>query len=138
MLRTLLEQFSNPIVWILIIAAGLAFAYQHTLEAVAVFIVILLNTLIGFFMERQAVWSMEKLKSMARSKVMVMRDGEKSSVDSADLVRGICWLVIQAGDVVTADARIISQNNLAVKESALTEESNQVKKIQDLCRKIPR
>jgi Ca2+-transporting ATPase len=126
-LRTLLEQFSNPIVWILIIAAGLAFVYQHTLEGIAVLIVILINTLIGFFMERQAIRSMEKLKSMARSKAMVLRDGNKVHIDSVDLVPGDL-LTIQAGDVITADARIISQNNLALKESALTGESTQVEK----------
>ncbi|HKZ36972.1 MAG TPA: cation-transporting P-type ATPase, partial [Chryseolinea sp.] len=83
--RTLLEQFSNPIIWILLIALTLAFAYQHTLEGIAVLIVILINALIGFFMERQAIRSMEKLRSMARSRTTVLRDGDKGEIDSVDL-----------------------------------------------------
>lgn len=125
--RTLLEQFSNPIIWILIIASALAFAYQHALEGIAVLIVILINTLIGFFMERQAIRSMEKLRSMARSKATILRDGNKVEIDSVDLVPGEI-LFLKSGDVITADARIISLNNLALKEAALTGESTQVEK----------
>ena len=58
----LLRQFANPIVWILVAAALVAFAFMHTLEGIAVTIVIAINTLIGFFMERQAQRSMEKLR----------------------------------------------------------------------------
>jgi Ca2+-transporting ATPase len=128
--RTLLEQFSNPIIWILIIAVALAFAYQHTLEGIAVLVVILINTLIGFFMERQAIRSMEKLRSMARSRATVLRDGHKTDIDSIDLVPGDI-LFLKSGDVITADARLISLNNLALKEAALTGESTQVEKTID-------
>lgn len=123
----LLEQFSNPIIWILVIAAGLAFAFQHIVEGVAVLAVIVINTLIGFFMERQALRSMEELKNMARSRTMILRDGKKSEIDSIDIVPGDI-LFLKVGDVITADARLISQNNLALKEAALTGESTQVQK----------
>jgi P-type Ca2+ transporter type 2C len=126
-LRTLLEQFENPIVWILIIATGLAFAYQHTLEGIAVSLVILINVMIGFMMERQAIQSMEKLRSMARAKTFVQRSGNKIEIDSLDLVPGDI-IHLKAGDVVTADARIVSGNDLALKEAALTGESTQIEK----------
>lgn len=126
-LSTLGNQFSNPIVWILLLAMGAALAFRHFLEAVAVLVVIVLNTLIGFLMERQAVRSMEKLRSMARAKAMVIRNGEKSIIDSTELVPGDL-LYLQAGDVVTADARVIFSANLALDESALTGESWQVDK----------
>lgn len=127
MLSTLLRQFSNPIVWMLLLATGAAFVFHHLVEAVAVLIVILVNTAIGFLMERQAIRSMDKLRSLARAKAKVLRNGERRTLDSADLVPGDL-LLIQAGDVVTADARIISANSLFLKESALTGESTQVAK----------
>ncbi|SDF55737.1 Ca2+-transporting ATPase [Dyadobacter soli] len=127
MLSTLLRQFSNPIVWMLLLATGAAFVFRHLVEAVAVLIVILINTTIGFLMERQAIRSMDKLKSLARAKAKVLRNGERRTLDSADLVPGDL-LLIQAGDLVTADARLISVNNLSLKESALSGESTQVAK----------
>jgi Ca2+-transporting ATPase len=125
--RMLASQFANPIVWILIAAAAIAFAFAHLLEGIAVMIVVLINTLIGFFMERQAVRSMEKLSSMARTKAQVLRQGKKTEIDSSELVPGDI-LLVEAGDVVTADARIISEHSLAVKEAALTGESLDVEK----------
>lgn len=125
-----LDQFNNPIVWILIAAAALAFVSNEITEGLAVIIVVILNTLIGFLMELQAVRSMEKLRSMARSKARVIREGKTVEIDSADIVPGDI-LYIEAGDVVTADARIISINNLAVKEAALTGESDAVDKNTD-------
>ena len=126
-LTILLRQFSNPIVWILIGAAIVAFAFQHSLEGIAVTIVIVINALIGFFMERQALRSMEKLRTMAATKAKVLRDGKVESIDSASIVPGDI-LQVNEGDVVTADARIIEHNRLAVKEATLTGESTQVEK----------
>lgn len=125
--RTFLEQFTNPIVWILIAAVVLAFAYQHTLEGIAVLMVLMINAMIGFFMERQAIRSMEKLKNMARSKASLLRDGKKVEIDSVDITPGDI-LFLKSGDVIPADARILSLNNLASKEAALTGESTQVEK----------
>ena len=79
----LLRQFSNPIVWILIVAALVAFSFNHSLEGIAVSVVIAINALIGFFMERQALRSMEKLRSMAATKAKVLRDGKIEDIDSA-------------------------------------------------------
>ena len=126
-LTILIRQFVNPIVWILIVAAIVAFAFQHSLEGIAVAIVIAINTLIGFFMERQALRSMEKLRTMAATKAKVLRDGKIGSIDSALIVPGDI-LQVNEGDVVTADARIIEHNRLAVKEATLTGESTQVEK----------
>ncbi|HEX6890171.1 MAG TPA: cation-transporting P-type ATPase [Chryseolinea sp.] len=123
----LLRQFSNPIVWILIVAALVAFSFNHSLEGIAVTIVIAINTLIGFFMERQALRSMEKLRTMAATKAKVLRNGKIEEIDSAMIVPGDI-LHVQEGDVVTADARILEHNRLAVKEAALTGESIQVDK----------
>src|SRR5688572_17141052 len=129
-LTILLRQFSNPIVWILIVAALVAFGFNHSLEGIAVTVVIVINTLIGFFMERQALRSMEKLRTMAATKAKVLRNGKVETIDSASIVPGDI-LQLNEGDVVTADARIIEHNRLAVKEAALTGESTQVEKTTD-------
>ncbi len=126
-----IEQFNNPIVWILVVAAILAFFSGEFVEGVAVVIVIVVNTLIGFFMEMQALRSMEKLRSMARSKARVVREGKTIETDSADIVPGDI-LYVEAGDIIVADARIIVFNSLAVKESALTGESDAVDKNNEL------
>ena len=123
----LLRQFANPIVWILLVAAIVAFAFQHFLEGIAVTIVIVINALIGFFMERQALRSMEKLRTMAATKAKVLRDGNMETIDSATIVPGDI-IQLNEGDVVTADARVIEHNRLAVKEATLTGESTQVEK----------
>jgi Ca2+-transporting ATPase len=126
-LTILLRQFANPIVWILLVAAIVAFAFQHFPEAIAVTIVIVINALIGFFMERQALRSMEKLRTMAATKAKVLRDGKVETIDSATIVPGDI-IQINEGDVVTADARVIEHSRLAVKEATLTGESTQVEK----------
>lgn len=127
LLLIFIEQFYNPIVWILITAALLAFIFDEILEGIAVTVVIVINALIGFFMEWQAVRSMENLRSLARARTKVYREGKRVEVDSANVVPGDL-LYVEAGDVVTADARVISVNNLAIKEAALTGESAQVDK----------
>ena len=81
--KLLLQQFISPLVWILAIASGFAFAFQEWLEGFAILGVILINALIVFFMEWQAVRSMEALRNLAQSNANVIRDGnlikEKSS-----------------------------------------------------------
>lgn len=125
-----LEQFNNPIVWILIVACILAFVSKEIVEGFAVTGVIAINTMIGFFMELQAMRSMEKLRNMARSKAHVIRDGDTIEIDSADIVPGDL-LYLEAGDIIPADARLILVNNFAVKEAALTGESDAVDKNTD-------
>jgi len=127
LLTIFFEQFVDPIVWILIAASILAFAFGETLEGVAVVIVIVINSLIGFFMEWQAVISMSKLQSMSRATAKVYRGGKRIEIDSSGLVPGDL-IYLEAGDMVTADGRIVEQHNLSVKESALTGESVSVDK----------
>lgn len=125
--KLLLQQFISPLVWILAIASGFAFAFQEWLEGFAILGVILINALIGFFMEWQAVRSMEALRNLAQSNANVIRDGNLIKEKSSHLTLGDL-LFLEAGDVVPADCRIIAQSNLGVKEAALTGESTQVRK----------
>ena len=121
------EQFLDPVIYMLLGAAALGFAFGEYIEAIAVLIVILITAAIGFFMEWQAVRSMEALRKMTVSHARVLRSGRERVVESWELIPGDIVL-LEAGDVVPADARIIEHENLAVKESALTGESMQVEK----------
>ncbi|ELR72612.1 cation-transporting ATPase [Fulvivirga imtechensis AK7] len=125
--RILLDQFTSPIVWLLIAAGTLAFFLGEIPEGIAIAIVVIINTFIGFFMEWQALRSMLELKKMGRAKTKVFREGTRKELDSVQLVPGDI-IYFEGGDLITADARLIVQHNLAIKEAALTGESAQVSK----------
>lgn len=122
-----LEQFLSPVIYVLIAASAIGFAFGETVEAIAVLVVILITVLIGFFMEWQAVRSMEALRKMAETHASVIRDGRKVTIEAHEIVPGDI-LLLECGQVVPADARLLTNENLAVKEAALTGESNQVEK----------
>ncbi|RKS53690.1 Ca2+-transporting ATPase [Gillisia mitskevichiae] len=123
----LLNQFLNPIIYILVAATILAFSFQEWLEGIAVIIVILLNSGIGFAMELKATRMIESLQNSAQLLSTVLREGKIVSITAASLVPGDV-LILSPGTIIGADARIIHQEGIAVTESALTGESNQVAK----------
>lgn len=125
--KILWEQFFNPIIYLLIGATLLSFVFSEWLEGTAIIVVILLTVLIGFFMEWQAIRSMEALRQMAQTHCRVMRKGKEQTIGAEELVPGD-MLLLEMGEVVPADGRVIQHENLAVKESALTGESTQVDK----------
>ena len=122
-----LEQFVDPVIYVLGLAMILAFVYMEWLEGIAVLVVIFISVLIGFFMELQAVRSVESLRKLVQIKSNVLRSGKIRSIKAALIVPGdIIHLV--AGDIVPADARLTWQQSLAVKEAILTGESDQLDK----------
>ncbi|MDZ4700807.1 MAG: cation-transporting P-type ATPase [Rhodothermales bacterium] len=123
----LLEQFKSLIMALLAAAAGVAYAFGETLEAGAVLVVIVLNTAIGFFTEWRAVRSMEALFAMGTVTTRVRRGGRIVEVPAEDIVPGEI-VVLEGGDVVTADLRILTSSKLQADESALTGESVPVSK----------
>lgn len=127
LLRIFLEQFLDPIVYLLIVAAALSFTFGDWTEGIAVVVVILLNASIGFFMEWQAVRSMEALQKMAQTAATVLREGQARRIPALELVPGDI-ILLEAGDVIPADARLIRHEHLAVQEAALTGESLQEEK----------
>lgn len=125
--KILLRQLLNWMVYILGAAAVLAFLYGEALEAIAILAVIAINTVIGFWMERQASHSMEALRRMAQLRARVIRGGQLTEVDAADIVPGDL-LSLEAGDVVAADARLVREQHLKIQEAALTGESLPISK----------
>ncbi len=128
----LYEQFKSPIILLLIFAAVLSFSFQQWLEGFSIIGVLFITVGLGFIMELQARKSMNALKSLDHSLAKVWRDNKLKEILSEQLVPGDI-LVLEAGDVVAADARIIEINQFEVDESALTGESLPVlKKIEVL------
>ena len=129
-LKILIDQFKSIVILVLLIAAILAFTFQHMAEGIAVTAVLLVNTLIGFFTELKATRSMEALRQIHKDKIRVRRNGTEEEVDTDSLVPGDI-IILESGDLVPADVRIIESNNLQVNESALTGESVPVQKQTD-------
>lgn len=128
--RILVRQFQSLIMLLLLTAAGAALAFGQASEAVAIAAVILINTIIGFVMELQAVRSMEALKQLGRVETRVRRGGTVRELPALELVPGDI-VVIDAGSVVPADLRILSGSKLQADESMLTGESVPVGKNSD-------
>ena len=127
----LIAQFKSLIIGLLAVAAAAAFIYGDWIEGWAVIVVIIINTLIGFLTELKAVRAMEALYKLGVVRTRVKRDGKIIEVNAEDLVPGDL-VVLEGGDVITADLRIINASKLQANESALTGESLPVSKKEDV------
>jgi len=125
--RILADQFRNLVIGILALAAIVSFAMGEIVQTLAILAAIVINAAIGFVTEWKAVRSMEALRSLGTVRARVMRDGSSATVDSESLVPGDVVL-LDAGDVITADLRLIEANGLTCDESSLTGESVPVTK----------
>jgi len=121
-IRLFLGQFMDILILILIIAAGAAYYVGNTLDAIVILIVVLINAVVGFVQEYRAEKAMEKLKGLISSEAVVIRDGKEQKISAGDLTLGDVVL-LEEGDNVPADMRIIESHDLLVDESTLTGES---------------
>ncbi len=126
-LRIFLEQFASALIWVLMVAAGLSFATGNVVDAVLIAGILLANGVFGFVQEYRAERSLEALRELSTPEVTVRRDGTERTVDLTELVPGDVVLLEQ-GDVVPADGRIVDTRSLEVDEAALTGESVPVEK----------
>lgn len=125
--QVFLEQFKDLMVIILIIAVVIS-AFTGDLESTLVIIaVLILNAILGTVQHVKAEKSLESLKSLSSPSAKVLRNGEKIEIDSKDVVPGDIML-LEAGDMVTADGRILDNYSLQVNESSLTGESTNIDK----------
>jgi Ca2+-transporting ATPase len=125
--RIFIEQFLDPIIYILTVATLLAFFFRDWSEGIAILIVITITVIIGFFMELQALHSLEKLRKMGQVLTNVFRDSKILRIKASSLVPGDI-IILETGDIVSADARLITHENLVVKEASLTGESTPIEK----------
>jgi len=126
-LRLLLEQFSNPLLIILLVGAGVSLYADHVVDAIAITAIVIINALISFAQEFKAQKSMDALKEMAAPDALVRRNGEWVSIPARELVPGEI-LRLNTGDIVAADVRLIEAHRLQIDEAALTGESEPVDK----------
>ncbi|SHG88780.1 cation-translocating P-type ATPase [Marivita hallyeonensis] len=126
-LSILLHQFNSLVTWLLVGAAVFSVFLTDYVEAIAVALVLVINTTIGFVTELRAARSMEALYAYAQLFARVRRDARVTTVPAQDLVPGDIVL-LEAGDLVPADARLIATTNLHCDESTLTGESVPVSK----------
>lgn len=130
-LQVFLSQFADLLVIILIIAAVISMFSGNIESTIVIFAVIILNAILGTVQHVKAEKSLESLKSLSSPSAKVIRDGTKIEIDSKNVVEGDI-IVLEAGDLVVADGRIIHNYSLQVNESSLTGESTNVDKIDDI------
>ncbi len=122
-----LGQFKEILIIILIFAAIAAYYVGDTIDAIVILIVVVINAVVGFIQEYRAEKAMEKLKGLISNEAVVIRDDKKQKIPAGELTPGDI-VVIEEGDNIPADLRIIQSYDLKVDESALTGESLPSKK----------
>lgn len=128
--KIFLHQFKDPLIYVLLIAGTAALAMQRYPSAIFIFIVLMINAIIGTIQEYSATRAAAALKAMATPKARVKRDGKKKEVDAGNLVPGDIVL-LESGNKVPADCRLVECKNLKADESLLTGESEAVEKKAD-------
>ena len=123
----LLDQFTDFMIIVLIVAAVISGFVGDIGDTVFIIVIVILNAVIGFIQEYRAERAMAALKRMSEASAQVLRDGQVETVNTSELVPGDV-VVLEAGNVVPADLRIIATARLRIDESALTGESLAVEK----------
>lgn len=122
-----LEQFNNLLIYLLIVAGLITLALGHLVDSAVIFLVVVINALIGYIQEGKAEKALEAIRQMLANMAMVRRDGRLSGVPAESLVPGDV-ITLQSGDRVPADVRLFKSRELRIDESILTGESMPVEK----------
>ncbi|MBU0586375.1 HAD-IC family P-type ATPase, partial [Candidatus Micrarchaeota archaeon] len=125
-----LRQFRSLVVAILLVAAVLSFLMHELLEMAVIFGVLIFNAVVGTVQEYSSEKAMEALKKMSALSARIIRDGKQRTIPAAQVVPGDL-ILLETGDKIAADSRIIQQMNLSINESMLTGESTPVQKKSD-------
>ncbi|MGK4006035.1 HAD-IC family P-type ATPase [Sorangium sp. So ce1036] len=121
-LKLLFRQINDPLIYVLLAAAAIAIAMGEAIDGAVVLAVVVLNTAIGFVQEFRASKAIEALVGMVPQTATALRGGQRRVIPAAEVVPGDV-VVLEAGDKIPADARLLSVKNLRADESALTGES---------------
>ncbi len=117
-----LKKFNSPLIYILIVAMIISFTFNHKIDGYVILFIICINATISFLQERKAEKAINALKKMIVSYAKVYRDGELKKIPAAQLVPGDI-IILEEGDRVPADARLIEIKNFRTQEASLTGES---------------
>lgn len=128
------SQFKNPLVYLLILSALITYFLKHNLDTVIIIVIVLLNTIIGYFQEKKAEKSLEALKKLMSLRSRVIRDGNKMEISALELVPGDI-VTLEEGSKIPADIRLIESTALKLDESILTGESTPVYKNTEIIKK---
>lgn len=126
----LIRQFKSPFVYLLFFASVFSFITDGVVDSIIILVFILINATLGFFQEYHSERSLAALKQFVKSLSRVRRNDNEMLIAAEDLVPGDV-LILQTGDIVPADARVISVNNFIVNEEPLTGESKHIFKSPD-------
>lgn len=120
--KIFVRQFLSFLIIVLIIAAAISFIAGETADAFVILLIVVINSFLGFHQEYKAERAIENLKNMLVPKARVTRGGKVKEINASELVPGDI-LILEEGDNITADCRVLQSNSLQVNEAALTGES---------------
>ena len=130
-LEVFLSQFADLLVIILIIAASISFVSGNAESTIVILLVLLMNAILGTVQHIKAQKSLDSLKQLSSPNAKVIRNGIKIEIPSREVVPGDI-VMLEAGDMIVADGRILNNYSLQVNESSLTGESTNVEKTEDV------
>ncbi|MFH1462317.1 MAG: HAD-IC family P-type ATPase [bacterium] len=133
-LRIFLEQLRSPLIYILIIAGLITLVLREFADSIVIFGAVILNTVVGYFQENKASKALQELKKVVKQETQVLREGREKIIDSLKLIPGDIF-ILNPGNKVPSDARILESHNLKINEMALTGEWLPASKIVDLVSK---
>ncbi len=134
--RLFVGQFANAMILVLLAAAAVTVVIGDLKDTAVILAIVLLNGVIGFAQEYRAAEALEALRRMTSPTARVIRDGTVATVPAAELVPGDL-LRLEAGDIVTADSRLVEVAALRINEAALTGESEPAEKLADPLPDVP-
>lgn len=126
-IKILLSQFNNFLVYIILAAAGVSLFLRHFTDAIFILAVLSINIIVGFIQEYKAENTLRELKKLSARSATVLRSGLARQINAANIAIGDI-VILKAGDIVPADVRIISAENLKIDEASLTGEFYPVSK----------
>ncbi|MCK9292854.1 MAG: cation-transporting P-type ATPase [archaeon] len=127
LLKIIIRQFKNALILLLVFAGFLSLFLGNTIESIAIFVIIILNIILGFIQEYRAEKAIDALKKISEPFTRVIRDGVTLKIPSKEVVVGDI-VVIEAGDIVSCDGVLFETSSLEIEEASLTGESLASKK----------
>jgi Ca2+-transporting ATPase len=122
-----LNQFKSPLIYLLFLAGAIVFLIDEPIDAFIIFAVLIFNAIIGTIQEGKAKNALLALNKFVTTKATVLREGKELIIPDTEVVFGDI-IILNEGEKIPADARIIISNNLKIDEATMTGESNPVSK----------